>query len=145
MKREDNNSKRRMQNVKFRNLEEFLDYLPPDELRLTTVLRTLVLDCIPNVKEKLSFNVPYYKVHKNICFIWPASVLWGNRKTYEGVRFGILNGHLIQDEINYFDRGDRKYVSWKDISSISDHDIDLLKSFIFEAALIDQEHYRNRK
>lgn len=130
---------RKMQNIKFRTVEEFLNFLPENELKIVKVLRQLVLDSIPNVIEKLSYNVPYYKVTKNICFIWPSSVLWGKKQTYEGVRFGFTNGYLLQDEIAYLDKGDRKQVYWKDFKEIKEIDIDLLKSYIFEAVMIDEQ------
>jgi hypothetical protein len=70
-----------MQNVNFTNVDDFLEFLPEQELRIVEALRRTIFDCIPNVSEKLSYNVPFYKRKKGICFIWPASVLWGKKKT----------------------------------------------------------------
>lgn len=134
-----------MQNVDFKSVDEFLDFLPEKELKIVELLRRIVLDCIPNVDEKLTFNVPYFRRHSNICFIWPSSVLWGKKKTYDGVRFGFTSGYLIQDDINYLDKGTRKNVFWKDFSDISEIDIDLLKAYIYEAVIIDQEKVKSRK
>jgi hypothetical protein len=131
-------SRYRMQNVKFRSVDEFLDFLPEDELKMTLALRRLVFDCVPGVKEKLSFNVPFYTKNKGLFFIWPASVLWGKNKTYEGVRFGFQYGCLLADENNYLDKGDRKQVYWRDFMNPGQIDMDLLKAYIFEALLIDQ-------
>ena len=107
----------KMQNVRFNNIDDFLAFLPDDELKLVEYLRRLVFRCVPDVSEKLSFNVPYYKRHRNICFIWPASVLWGKKKTYDGVRFGFTNGCLLADEAGYLEKGKRKQVYWKDFTS----------------------------
>jgi hypothetical protein len=130
---------KRMQNVRFRSVDEFLEFLPADELKLVEKFRDLIFDSVPGVTEKLSFNVPFYKKNKGLFFIWPASVLWGSKKTYEGVRFGFQQGNLIPDEINYLDRGDRKQVYWKDFKNQKEVDLDLLKAYIFEAAKIDEE------
>ena len=54
-----------------------------------------------------------------------------------GVRLGFTSGNLLHDEINYLDKGDRKQVYWKDFYNIKDVDVDLLKPYIFEAALVD--------
>jgi hypothetical protein len=124
--------------VSFESIDDFLAFLDPEEQILVNVLRRTVLDTIPNCIEKLSYNVPYYKVNRNICFIWPASILWGKKRTYEGVRFGFAYGHLLRDEINYLDRGNRKQVYWKDFTNVGDIDIDLLKSYIFQAVSIDE-------
>lgn len=131
--------KSKMQNISFDTVEDFLDFLPADELRIVNVLRMLVLDCMPDAIEKLSFNVPFYKRHKTVCFIWPASVFWGSKKTYEGVRFGFANGYLMQDEIGYLNKGDRKQIYWRDFTSVSEIDVSLLRAYLFEAMMIDDE------
>ena len=134
----DKKAKQNPHNVKFSSVDEFLDFLPVDELKVVEFLRRIVFNCIPDITEKLAYNVPYYKRNKNICFIWPASVLWGKKKTYEGVRFGFTSGYLLQDEMNYLDKGDRKQVYWKDFTEIKEIDVDLLKTYIFDAYIIDQ-------
>jgi hypothetical protein len=126
-----------MQDISFKTIEEFLDYLPPDELKITVVLRKIILDNIPNVTEYLSYNIPCYKVNRNICFIWPHSVKWGNNKSPDGVRFGFNYGYLLRDESDYLDKGKRKQVFWRDFTSLSERDISLVKSFLFEAVAID--------
>ncbi len=128
-----------MQNVSFKSVEEFLDFLPDDELKIVELLRSLILNCIPEVTEKLSYNVPFYKRHKSICFIWPSSILWGTRKTYTGVRFGFAKGYLLQDESNYLDKTNRKQFYMMDFNSVNEIDIDLFKSYLFEAVRIDEQ------
>ena len=118
-------------------MEEFLEFLPDDELKMVQILRSVVLDCLPNCTEKLSYNVPFYKINKGICFIWPSSILWGKTISFKGVRFGFNQGYKMRDEINFLDQGTRKQVFWKDYESIKEIDVDLLKAYIFEAAEID--------
>lgn len=125
-----------MQNVSFNSVDELLDFLPADELKITEALRKIVFDCIPDAVEKLSFNVPFYKRRTMICFIWPGSVSWGS-VTQKGVRFGFQNGNLLNDESNYLEKGNRKQVYWRDYHSINEIDADLLKSYIYEAVMID--------
>lgn len=129
-----------MQNVRFHSVDDFLAFLPDDELKVTEYLRRIVFDCIPEVKEKLSFNVPFYSVHKGICFIWPASVLWGKKQTYTGVRFGFQYGCLLTDDTQYFDKGKRKQITWREFKSTRDINTELLRSYIFEAVFIDGQH-----
>jgi hypothetical protein len=104
--------KKSMQAVSFSSIHEMLAYLPDDELRLTEFLRNLIFECVPDVEEKLSFNVAYYMRNAGLLFIWPGSIGWG-KKTYPGVRFGFQSGYLIPDEIGYLDRGDRKQIFWR--------------------------------
>ena len=130
--------KKKMQNVSFSSIDEFFEFLPDDELKIVNYLRRLIITSIPDITEKLSFNVPFYKYHTNICFIWPGSVSWGN-VTQKGVRLGFTTGYLLTDEHNYLEKGDRKQVYWKDIYDVKEIDPDLIRSFLFEALLIDQQ------
>jgi hypothetical protein len=135
----------KMQTVSFNTVDEFLEFLPEDELKVVEHLRKIVFDCIPDATETLSYNVPYYKRYKNICFIWPSSISWGNKKTYDGVRFGFTNGYLLTDDLNYLDKGDRKQVYWKDFKSVREINLELLKSYLYEASMIDDKARRINK
>lgn len=125
-----------MQNVQFGSVEEMLEFLPDDERMMTERLRKLIFDCVPNITEKLSYNVPFYKLHKGLFFIWPSSILWGQKKG-TGVRFGFQQGYLLTDELEYLNKGDRKQVYWRDFLTLKDIDPELLRTYIFEAVMID--------
>lgn len=127
-----------MQNVNFDNLDEFFDFLPAKELKIVEYLRAIILECLPNCTEKLAYNVLYFRRKSNVCFLWPASILWGKKKTYEGVRLGFTKGYLMQDDINYLDKGNRKQVYWRDYKSIKEIDPDILKAYLYDALLLDK-------
>lgn len=126
----------KLQGEKFRSVEEFLEYLPPRERQLVDFLRALVFDCLPGCREKLAFNVPFYYRRSRICFIWPASVPWGNVKK-GGVELGFVKGYRLQDELNYLEKGSRKEVYVKTFHQIGELDVPLIKSYLFEAWQID--------
>ena len=136
--------KRQMQNVNFKNIDELLEFLPEDELKIVELLRKIVFSCIPDIEEKFSYNVPYYKRHSNICYIWPPSVEWGNVKL-SGVQFGFNKGYLMQDDMDWLEKGNRKQVFCKTFHSIKEVDIDLLKAYIFEAALVDETDSKKKR
>ena len=144
VKRKEEKTKKKMQNLSFGSVDEFLEYLPEDELKIVLLLRRIILDCIPDCTEKLSYNVPFYRRHANICFIWPACVTWGG-VSQQGVRMGFTSGYLLQDDLHYLDRGDRKQVYWRDFHHTAEIDVDLLRSYILEAALIDEEKARTKR
>ncbi len=127
-----------MQNVKFDSVEEFLNYLPDKERKIVDLLRPVILDCIPDCIEKLSYNVPYYYRHYRICFIWPSAVPWGNVKL-EGVQLGFCNGNLLDDNINYLERGDRKQVYIKTFQDVKEIDIDLVRTNVYDAVDVDEQ------
>src|SRR5829696_3835563 len=101
----------RFQDVDFRNVNDFLDYLPDKELGIVERLRELVFECIPDAKEKLAYNVPFYYRHSRICFIWPGIVQWGKTKK-AGVQFALCRGNLLADP-SYLDTGNRKEMYYK--------------------------------
>jgi Domain of unknown function (DU1801) len=135
--------KKKVQNVSFNSMGELLSFLPEDQLLITEALRELVITTVPNIKEKLSFNVPFYSLNKGICYIWPGAVSWGS-KTWDGVEFGFNYGNLLADEANYLLRGNRKQVYNKRFHSIEEINIELLAAYLLEAAEIDEMMYREK-
>ena len=128
---------KKMQNVKFADVEEFLDYLPDEEREVVDALRELILETVPNCREKLSYNVPFYHRFKSMAFIWPGSVLWGSKQAYEGVRLGFTRGSLMHDPEGYLDKGTRKQVYTKDFLTLDEIDPDLIRYFLYQAIEID--------
>ena len=127
------------QQLSFDSIEECLDFLPEHERKLTEHLRQIVLSSILEVKEKLSYNVPFFARNRNICFIWPASIPWGKVKK-EGVMFGFTQGHLLTGEFGYLEVGRRKFVRSKTFFSLKEIEDELLCTFIFEAVEWDNQH-----
>ncbi len=127
----------KFQPISFQDIDDLFAFLPEEELKIVQALRTLVYECIPEVKEKLSYNVPFFRVRKTICFIWPGSVPWGG--TFKGVQFGFTKGHLMLNEDDYLEAGKRKYVRTKTFQSLQEIDFEKLRSLLYEAAIIDVE------
>jgi hypothetical protein len=125
--------------LRFATVQDLLDFLPADERELTVPLRELIISEAPELKERLSFNVPFFKGHSDVCFIWPASVLWGKHKTYEGVRFGLSYGTLVPGSEPYLQRDTRKQVLWRDLTTLSDTDIRQIRTLLQAAVTVDRE------
>lgn len=137
--------KRKMQEVSFKSVEECLAFISSNELNLVTKLREIIFQAIPDCHEKLAYNVPYYKRHANICFLWPASILWGNKSQYKGVRLGFTKGYLLRDETGYLDKGNRKEVAYKDFTHQDEIDESELVPFLLCAMDADEEIYQFKK
>ncbi len=134
----------KMQQVNFQSIEEFLAFLPENELKIVEQLRYLVFETLLDVKEKLSYNVPYYSLNRNVCFIWPASVKWGQKISYEGVRFGFTQGNQLADELNFLEKGYRKQVYWRDFKEIKVKDLELLQQYLYQAVLVDEQFRKSK-
>lgn len=135
--------KKQAQNVAFNSMGELLNFLPEDQLEIVDALRELVFTTVDGIEERLSFNVPFYKLRKGICYIWPGAVSWGN-KTWDGVEFGFNYGYLLADEVNYLDRGKRKQVYNKRYYSPKEINRELLSAYLLEAAELDEMMYREK-
>ena len=72
-------------------------------------------------------------------FIWPASILWGKKKSYSGIRFGFQQGYLLRDDLNILNKGNRKQMYYLDYLNLNDVDLDILKTYIFDAVLVDEQ------
>jgi len=126
----------KFQNVDFNSIGDFLDFLPDNEFIIVEELRNLIYQCIPDIKEKLSYNVPFFHRNRNICFIWPASVPWGNIPK-EGIQLGFTSGNLINDFAGYLDFGTRKNVATKTFYSREEIEANLVRAYLFEALEVD--------
>ncbi len=125
--------------IRFATVQALLDFLPDDERVLMEQLREFVISEVPYLKERLSYNVVAYKLRRDICFLWPASVLWGGSKTYEGVRFGFSHADLLTDPSDYLARGNRKQVYWRDLQEFNKSDERMLRQLLAQAVEVDQE------
>lgn len=125
--------------LRFSSVAALLDFLPADERALTEQLRELIISEAPDLKERLSFNVPFYKGRRDVCFIWPASVLWGKTKTYEGVRFGLSYGSLVPGCEPYLQRGERKQVCWRDLHRVTSTDERMIRTVLRAGLAVDLE------
>lgn len=125
--------------TRFASAQELLDFLPADERSLMERLREFIINQVPELKERLSFNILAYKLRRDVCFIWPASVLWGGRKTYEGVRFGFSHADLLDDPSGYLQKGSRKQVYWRDLQQLTKTDERMLAQLLAQAVERDGE------
>lgn len=126
----------KFQKIKFNNFDEFYDYIHLEEKEIVLFLRELIFEIIPDIKEKLSYNVPFYSRNKAICYIWPCSIPWG-KVTRTGVSFSLSKGYLLNDKYNYLDKGNRKQIYSRHFHSFQDIDVKIVKDFLFEALIVD--------
>lgn len=126
--------------ISFKSIQDFLDYLPEGELKIVEKLRKIILGCIPNGKEKLSYNVPFYYQHKRVLYIWPSSIPWGGIKKTGTVSLGFCKGQQLTDELGILNKADRKEIASINFKSTKEIDADVLRSYIFEALFIDEQN-----
>lgn len=127
-----------------KTVDEMIDNLPRLEQVMVRRLRTLVLECLPKATEKAYYGlgIPFYTHHRQICFIWPASVFWGPNRTAEsqkkkGTTFGFCQGNLMSNDDGILLAEGRKQIYVMYFHSINEINDAIIRSLLFEAGLID--------
>jgi hypothetical protein len=123
--------------IKFQSFVEFWEYISENERIIVDILRHIVLENIPQCKEKLTYNVPYFYGNRRICLIWPGSIPWGGFR--EGVFFGFCYGHLLTDPENYLHSGTNKQVFYRIFHSPEEIDEQAITNLLHEAVEIDKQ------
>jgi len=126
----------KFQPFKFNNIEEFYAHLPQNELEIVLFLQDLISQSIPDIKVKLSYNVPFFYKNRNICLIWPGSVPWG-KVPKSGVELAFTNAHLLEDKHNYLVKGNRKQVYNRIFYSVDEIDVNIIEDLLQEAYQLD--------
>ena len=110
--------------------------LPDHEQRIFLALRNLILENCPELEEHIAYNAPFYRRKSNVCFLWPATVPWGNVKA--GVSLGFTKGYLLSDYDNILEKGTRKQIHSIVIEDLHDVKTEVLLSYLFEAIELDK-------
>ena len=134
-----------------KTVDETIFSLPKPELAMVKRLRALIRECLPKAAEepKYGLGVPYYRQHRQICFIWPSSFYWGPKKkeTTEKpsmVTLGFCYGNLMSNEDDVLKAEGRKQVYCMYFKSLSEINEEQVRALLFEAELLD-ESFRKKK
>ncbi len=115
---------------------EMIENLPPDEKKIAYALRSIILDTLPSLREKLSYGVPYFFHKSRICFLWPASV--PNGGILQGVSLGFCKGYLMANEEDFLQAHGRKQVFAITYLRALDVNPTLIRQWLHQAFLLDQ-------
>ena len=130
--------------MKYRNLVELYNHLPEEERITVDVLRQLILGAYPEyIKEKISYNVPFFYGNKGIAIIWPSTVPRGGIKS--GVLFGFWYGCKLTDSNNYLTHGTNKQIFYKIFQQAEEIEDEPLLTLLKEAVDLDKAFKKNRK
>ena len=122
--------------MRIRSLPELFDAISEEERVIVDVLRTIILDYGQGeIKEKISYNVPYFYRNHGICIVWPASIPRGGIK--EGVLLGFWYGNMLQDEDDYLERGSNKQIYYRIFTSANEIDSTAIHKLLREAMQYD--------
>ena len=118
-------------------VEEKYANLPGEEREIALYLRELILDEIPKVREKLSWGAPFYHGKKMICFVWPASIPWGNLKT--GVALGFAQAKRMKRMGGSLEFEGRKTLGRRVFHQLAEIDELAVREMLREAKELDEK------
>ena len=121
--------------MRIRTLVELYDMPPYDQRVIVDVLRQVVIETLPGVKEKISYNVPFFYGRKGICIIWPATIPRGGIRA--GVLLGFWHGNKMNDSHNYLIHGTNKQVFYKIYREPDEINFKAIVKLLKEAARVD--------
>ena len=124
-----------------KTVDEMILSLPAEERAIAKRLRDLVMECIPLATEKpyYGLGVPYYSRHRQICYIFPSSALYGaeDQEHEKNVTLGFCQGNKMFNENSVLKVEGRKQVSVMYFSFLRDIKEDQIRALLFEASMID--------
>ena len=119
---------------KTRTPDDVYANLPEDGGLTASVLRELILETLPDVREKLSWGAPFCFGRQSICYVWPASVPWG--KLTEGVALGFTKADRL-DHAGYLTRTEGSRLGRHIFSATEDIEVDRVQELLRQAWVVD--------
>ena len=120
------------------NLDELYESLPEDQRLTATILRELIFETLPEVREKKSYGAPFYFGRTAVCYVWPASITWGGKEQGTGVMLGFNRGRAIDPEAKCLVFKDRKTIGHLSFAGAEDIDVELITELLRAAWHHDQ-------
>ncbi len=132
-----------------KSVDEMIVSLPRNESAIVKRLRDLVLECLPLAKEKpyYGLGVPYYSRHRQICYIFPSSALYGTEDNVhqKSVTLGFCHGNRMSNENGALKAEGRKQVRAMYFYTLRDINEEQVRALLFEAGMIDDSFGKEKK
>ncbi len=130
-----------------RDFADLIGELHGEEKLITQRLRSIILETGPQLREKISFGVPYFYHNRQVCFVWPASCIpCGMQKSDKlMVTLGFCYGNLLSNEQGLLVADNRKQVYVVPIHSMNEIDERSIIELVQEAILVDDEFGKQKK
>ncbi|HEU5292137.1 MAG TPA: DUF1801 domain-containing protein [Cyclobacteriaceae bacterium] len=135
-----------------KTVDEAILSLPKPELVMFRKLRSMVRECLPKAVEepKYGLGVPFYKHHRQICFIWPASFYWGPKKKETSgkppmVTLGFCYGNLMSNDDGLLHADGRKQVYCMYFKSLDEINEEQVRALLYEADLLDESFKKKKR
>ena len=119
------------------NIDDLYESLPEDERLIATILRDIIRETLPEIREKKSYGAPFYFGKKAVCYVWPASITWGGKKQGEGVTIGFNQARKLDHE-GFLEFGTKKVIGQHRYLAAEEIDVVWLAGLLLAAWRVDQ-------
>jgi len=118
------------------NIDDLYESLPEEERLIATILRDIIRDTLPEIREKKSYGVPFYRGKKTICYVWPASITWGGKQQGEGVTIGFYQARKL-DHGGFLEFGTKKVIGHHRFLAAEEIEVEQLEAVLLAAWRVD--------
>ncbi len=112
-----------------KTVDNYIDQINPDFIPAVLKLRSILINTLPGIKEKISYSIPFYYYYGPICYI-------NVRKNY--VDLGFTKGYALTNRLNVLDMKNRKQVASMKFYKEKDINEGFIKEILIEAASINE-------
>lgn len=116
-----------------RLVDEYIESLPDEKREIAEQVREMILSLIPNVKEKLSFKIPFYHYHGMFCYI---------NEVKDGIDLGLCRGKDLVNVLPQLEQGKRVMVASVIIRSTKEIQTKQIEEVLLTAANWQEEAKR---
>lgn len=116
-----------------RTADDYIESLPENKKELCSLLRSLVLENVPGIQEKLSFKIPFYHYFGLFMYL---------NNTEEGIDVGFCRGKDLLSEFPQLELKNRAIVATVEIKNKKDIIEKRLRELIVAAAVWNEDAKR---
>jgi hypothetical protein len=112
----------------------YIDDLPENQKAIVTTIRHLLLELVPNIREKYSFKLPFYHYFGMFCYI---------NKIPNGIDFCFCRGKDLMEEFPQLLLKKRAKIAGVELYSVKEIHTKAVKEIILTAAAWNKEAKQN--
>lgn len=110
-------------------IDDYILALPSQKREMYTLLRDVINETVPGVKEKIAYGIPFFHLKKPFCYLHQHN---------DGVDLSFPSGHLFAEKFPEMDKRNRKLVRTLHYQKVEDINLGLLQEVLIEAAKLDR-------
>jgi hypothetical protein len=110
-------------------IEQYIETKDPSIRDILDLLRHFILSFDPAMKEKIAYGIPFFYIHKNICYLNPVR---------NGVDIGFTQGLRLDLNLVGFELKNRKMVKTLHYKRVDEIDFEAVGLILEKALLLDR-------